>query len=272
MKRESLTAGYVARLLNTEVSFIKLWAKRFPEYLSHPTNQQNEPRIYTQSDLRVFAVINDSYEWRKDDDNENADAYPEAYCALNSNTQNNEHYIELAYLHSPIFQEVPDEIGQSEPCEYGVIIGGMAQPAKIDIAQAYKLAADMLVDLALTTTESDSTFNLYGVVWPILFNYRHCIEIYLKILTNYSEDNPTHSIESLINSLREKYKPLKINDWIKNLLVEWSSIDDRATAFRYPEDLQNGEYWVDFYHLKAVMGILCNAFEELITRNAKIAS
>ena len=112
-------------------------------------------------------------------------------------------------------------------------------------------------------------FNLYDVVWPILFNYRHCIEIYLKILADYSKTK--HSIQSLVDSLREKYKPLKINDWIENLLYEWSNVDDYSTAFRYPDAFEGGEYWVDFHHLKAVMGILCDGFDELVMKNARNA-
>ncbi len=115
-------------------------------------------------------------------------------------------------------------------------------------------------------------FNLYDVVWPILFNYRHCIEIYLKILTDYSKKGANHSIESLVNSLRERYKPLKINDWIENLLYEWSDIDDQSTAFRYPEAFKGGEYWIDFHHLKAVMGILCDSFDKLVVENTGSAS
>jgi len=275
MKREPLTVGYIARLFDIDKSLIKLWSNLFAEYLSKPVNlNKGEPRIYTQSDLRVFAVVYDHYD---PSDDIITDAYSGVYGALNSRSQYEERYMEFAYLNSPIFQGIPDEFEQSEPGEYGTIIGGMADPSWIDIAKAYKLAADMLVDTALKNTGSYMVFNLYDVVWPILFNYRHCIEIYLKILRSLSRPNSKsnrdidHSIEALVNSLREKYKPLKINDWIKNLLYEWSDIDDNSTAFRYPDEFKGGEYWVDFYHLKAVMGILCDAFEELIMRNAKSA-
>jgi hypothetical protein len=267
MKREPLTVGYIAHLLDIDKSLVKTWSKLFAEYLSKPVYRNNgEPRIYTQSDLRVFAVVYDNYD---PSDDAATDAYPGVYGALNSGNQYEERYVEFAYLNSPIFQEVPDELGQSESVEHGVIIGGMAGPSWIDLAKAYRLAADTLVDIALKDTNTNKGFNLFNVVWPILFNYRHCIEVYLKILTKYSK--PKHSIEDLVNSLREKYKPLKINNWIENLLYEWSDIDDYSTAFRYPNEFKGGEYWVDFHHLKTVMGILCDSFEKLIMKNAKSA-
>ncbi|HNS49920.1 MAG TPA: hypothetical protein PKO09_01925 [Anaerolineae bacterium] len=259
MKREPLTVGYVARLFDIDKSLVKSWSKWFAEYLSSPTNNKGEPRTYTQSDLRVFAVIYENYDPSDDDI---TSAYSGVYGPLNSDDQYEERYIEFAYLNSPIFQEIPSEFEYSKPGEHGVIIGGMADPAWIDIARAYRLAADMLVDTALKSTGQYMIFNLYDVVWPILFNYRHSIEMYLKILTGYSKRK--HSIESLINSLREKYKPLKINDWIEHLLYEWSSIDDYSTAFRYPHALKGEEYWVDFHHLKTVMGILCEGFDKLV--------
>lgn len=267
MKREPLTVAYIANLFDVDKSLVKMWSKLFAQYLSKPINRnKGEARIYTQSDLRVFAVIYDNYD---PSDDPITDVYFGVYSALNSGSQYEERYMEFAYLNSPIFQEIPDDFGQSEPVEYGVVIWGMANPSWIDLAQAYRVAADTLVDTALKNTDSYKGSNLYSVVWPILFNYRHCIEAYLKILTEHHK--PTHSIEDLVNSLREKYKPLKINDWIKNLLYEWSDIDDSSTVFRYPGESKDREYWIDFHHLKAVMGILCNAFEELIMRNAKSA-
>jgi hypothetical protein len=266
MKREPLTVGYVARLFDIDKSLVKLWSKWFAEYLSNSTNKKGEPRIYTQSDLRVFAVIYENYD---PSDNDTISAYSGVWWALNSGSQYEERFAEFAYLNSPIFQEIPDEFEYSEPGEHGVIIGGMADPAWLDIARAYRMAADMLVDAALENAGAYMVFNLYDVVWPILFNYRHCIEIYLKILTDYSKTK--HSIQSLVDSLREKYKPLKINDWIENLLYEWSNVDDYSTAFRYPDAFKGGEYWVDFHHLKAVMGILCDGFDELVMKNARSA-
>lgn len=264
MKREPLTVGYIASLFDIDKSLVKSWSKWFAEYLGKPANKKGEPRVYTQSDLRVFAVIYENYDPSDDD---TTSAYLGVYGSLNSNSQYEERYTEFAYLNSPVFQEIPVEFEYSEPGEHGVIIGGMADPTWIDIAQAYRLAADMLVDAALENAGAYMVFNLYDVVWPILFNYRHCVEVYLKILTNYSKTK--HSIESLVNSLREKYKPLKINDWIENLLYEWSNIDDHSTAFRYPDAFRGGEYWVDFHHLKAVMGILCDGFDELVMKNIK---
>ena len=62
---------------------------------------------------------------------------------------------------------------------------------------------------------------------------------------------------------------MKINDWIENLLYEWSDADHGSTAFRYPDGFKGGEYWIDFYHLKAVMGVLCDAFDNLFVEKER---
>jgi hypothetical protein len=163
MKREPLTAGYIARLFEIETSLVEMWSELFAEYLSKPVNRNEDaPRIYTQSDLRVFAVVYDNYD---PTDDTITDAYSGVYSALNSSSQYEERYIEFAYLNSPIFQGIPDEFEQSDPSEYGVIIGGMADPSRLDLARAYRLAADMLVDTALKNTTSHKLNTLYDVVW-----------------------------------------------------------------------------------------------------------
>ena len=72
MKREPLTVGCIARLFDIDKSLVKLWSKRFAEYLSKPTNREGEPRIYTQSDLKVFAVIYENYDPSDDESSRGA--------------------------------------------------------------------------------------------------------------------------------------------------------------------------------------------------------
>jgi hypothetical protein len=268
MKRGSLTVEYVARLFDIDESLVELWSDQFAEYLSKPTNRKDEPRIYTQSDLKILAVIYDNH----DASDDTTAASSGAYLALNSGSQDDKRYREFAYLNSPVFQEVPDEFEHPEPGVYSAIIADI-EPSWIDVARAYRLAADMIIDAALEKADESVVFSLHDVALPILFNYRHCIEVYLKTLTDYShkpsrgkKKENGHIIENLVESLREKYKPLKINDWIENLLNEWGDVDHGSTAFRYPGQIKGGEYWIDFYHLKAVMGILCDAFDERFER------
>ena len=114
MKREPLTVGYVARLFDIDKSLVKSWSKWFAEYLSSPTSNKGEPQAYTQSDLRVFAVIYENYDPSDDDV---TSAYSGVYGPLNSDDQYEERYIEFAYLNSPIFQEIPGEFEYSKPGE-----------------------------------------------------------------------------------------------------------------------------------------------------------
>jgi len=42
-------------------------------------------------------------------------------------------------------------------------------------------------------------------------------------------------------------------------------------AANNPDAFKGGEYWVDFHHLKAVMGILCDGFDKLVMKNVRSA-
>jgi len=76
---------------------------------------------------------------------------------------------------------MPDEI--DETWRHGALIGGMGCRDWRQVARAYKLAADELVKLALTEHER------HELDFPILFMYRHTVELYLKAAL---ENPPEH--------------------------------------------------------------------------------
>jgi hypothetical protein len=256
MKREELGVGYVARLFNVTKDTIKKWSAEFAEFLSSSANpRKGHARKYNQSDLRVLALISEYKDWEGEEDDHD---YSGIYFALNSGEHNDDRYVEFAHLNSPIFQEVPEDI--DETWTHGVIIGGIASPKILAVARHYKTAGDVLVKLALELENVERN----ELALPILFSYRHALELYLKIMSK--NKGLIHSIESLVNSLRERYKPRKLNDFLKNLLYDFSEIDDGSNVFRYADRLPLDERWVDLHHLQNVMTILCREFEELLAK------
>jgi hypothetical protein len=64
----------------------------------------------------------------------------------------------------------------------------MVQYGFWDLAQAFKLTGDILVEQVIS-----SKFKAYELIYPILFNYRHSLELYLKVFV-YKEGETIHSL------------------------------------------------------------------------------
>jgi hypothetical protein len=156
-------------------------------------------------------------------------------------------------LHSPLFQDVPDEI--DETWQHGVVIGGMACRHLVEIARSYKKAADELVRQAFNRCEP------HELDFPIFFLYRHSIELYLKVLL----DAPpaTHDLNELIQLLEKQFGS-RLASWIKDRLRDFHEIDQRSDAFRYASSQPSNELWIDFKQLQMVMDRLVRAVETQI--------
>ena len=109
----------------------------------------------------MLAVVAEHLELGNDED--------DVHYALKSGERYAEPLIELARLNSPIFQDPSDEM--DETWQHDVLIGGMACGDLLQVARAYKLAADELVRQAL------SKYEPHELDYPILFLYRHTVEI-----------------------------------------------------------------------------------------------
>ncbi len=147
---------------------------------------------------------------------------------------------------------MPDEI--DETWTHGIIIGGMAQRDFHHAARAYKLAADELLKQALGRLEP------HEVDYPILFLYRHCIELYLKTLLTKPPEH--HDLGELIKLLEQQYGG-KLGGWVLDRLHDFHRIDVRSDLFRYPQFVP-GELWIDFHQLQEVMNRLIELFEAQI--------
>lgn len=238
------SVSQVARLLGVEREKVRAWSKEFAEYLSLTAQPaKGQERQYSEADMRVLAVVAEHLELG----NEGEDVH----YALNSGRQYDESLLEFARLHSPLFQDPSDEM--DETWQHGVLIGGMACRDLPEVAKAYKLAADELVKQAL------SKYEPHQLDYPILFLYRHTVEIYLKAAL----DNPPehHDLSRLIQLL-EAESGKKIAGWVRDRLWDFHKIDNMADLFRYADPPAENELWVDFHQLQTVIDKMAQAIEQ----------
>jgi hypothetical protein len=125
------------------------------------------------------------------------------------------------------------------------------------VARAYKKAADELLKQALGQCEP------HEFDYPIIFLYRHTIEVYLKAMLNAPPE--THDLGRLMELLEQQFGN-EIAPCVKDRLRDFQRIDQHSDVFRYAEPLPDGELWVDFHQLKLVMDRLTEAFEKQMSR------
>lgn len=125
-----------------------------------------------------------------------------------------------------------------------------------EIASDYHKAGDKLVDMILNNEIQD-----FIMQKPVLYLYRHAIELYLKyaliaegkIDTSASEPwgkgRKKHSLVSLMNKLGDVPKDVQLR------IMEIHQIDPSSTALRYQESTLKGvgEVLCDVQHLKDVI-------------------
>ena len=168
-------------------------------------------------------------------------------------------------VYKKIFQDMPNNL--DETWRNGAILGGMTEGAynRLELANSYKFAGDILIEKALSDAEP------YELIYPILFNYRHAVELYLKTVIKSTKN---HNIQSLVSELtkytRTRYS-LELPQWFKDRILDFDEFDPRATAFRYDDigiksktsgDI--GEFWVDLPTLRKIMNTLQSIFQRLI--------
>lgn len=244
------TISEVARMFKVDRETVKLWAKRFGDHLSKKaTPPKGQQREFTESDLRVLALV--FYYWDDDPD------YEYLHAMLNSNEHESETFFEYAQLHTPLFQEIPDEI--DETWQHGAVIGGIAFRDRRQVARSYKLAADELVALAMTKHEP------HELDFPILFLYRHTVELYLKAALSKPPEH--HDLGQLIQLL-ESEGGGQLPEWIRQRLRDFHEIDRRSSIFRYADPGPPGELWTDFHQLQAVIDKLVEGFEGYLASRA----
>lgn len=164
-----------------------------------------------------------------------------------------------------IFQDPPDDI--NETWKHGAILGGILFDihTAISVADAFKLTGDILVNRVL-----ESDVEAYEVVYPVLYNYRHCLELYLKAVLR---DARGHKLLELTEKLEEQVQEkieAKLPFWFRKWLLEFDEFDRGSDTFRYADKYVEsrhthdmGEFWVDFVLLKKIMTLYQESFHHL---------
>lgn len=250
------TISEVAKLLGVDREHVKSWIAEFSDHLSEWAQPEaGRSRLFTDADTRVLALVRDY--WEAEPDLENL------HACLNTGDQNSDHYMDLVHLNTPVFQDVPDDL--DETWDHGVLLSSMWLRPTIEVARAYKYAADELVKEALCCHEP------HLLDYPIFYTYRHMLELYLKILL---DDPPQakqigHNLPALIRAIEKKFHR-QANEWVIARIREFSEIDPTSDLFRYadrpPRHPKHVEVWIDFVQLKATMTQLCEVFEERLRR------
>src|SRR5206468_7991802 len=98
---------------------------------------------------------------------------------------------------------------------------------------------------------------------------RHTVEVYLKAAL----DNPPehHDLSRLIQLL-EAQGGNQIARWAKDRLWEFHKIDNMAALFRYADPPADGELWINFHQLQAVIDKLVQAIEEYMAGKKKVVT
>ena len=247
------TVSQTARILSVDVQQVKTWAWLFKEHLSSQANPaKGRPRAFTDSD--VLALIHVAMHWEDNPDMENIE------IGLNRGDHyDDDRYREILYAHTPLLQEPPDDL--DETWRHGVFLNGGGVDEYLELARNYKQSAETLLDSALKSGEPRE----WG--YPVLFAYRHALELYLKIIGQIQD--LTHSLEECIR-LVEKRHGQRIGSPIREWIIELDKIDPIGTAFRYADDqagtLEYAEYWVDFLQFKYAMTLVFKGLDEASLR------
>lgn len=160
----------------------------------------------------------------------------------------------------PIFEEPPEDMG----IHAGALLlnwNGNAGVVGAEVGVAFRVAAERLLDAALASNET------WQATYPILFCYRHGLEVCLKsLLPDASHDHGLLRHWSVLRTRLAGHVPEDHLTWLGDRIGEFERMDPRSTAFRYadatPKD-RPPELWVDFYHLRSSAEKLFGAIDHL---------
>ena len=148
-------------------------------------------------------------------------------------------------------------------------LGGMGQGVYTfwDLAQAFKIAGDVLVERVLA-----GDFEAYQIVYPVLYNYRHCLELYLKFFV-FAEVGKKHELDLLLDGFEEYIRThhgIEVPEVYRELVLEFNDFDKKSFNFRYPELVKSestgaeGEFSVDLVSLRKKMDAFQVSFHRIV--------
>lgn len=143
----------------------------------------------------------------------------------------------------------------------GFLLGGMSETAdRLSVAQDYMEAAYLLTE-AIRNGEWED----YRLANPVLYLYRHSIELFLKGVMG--DDRRTHRLDVLAEGFadfaRREYRA-EVPVWIISRLQEIAAIDPNSMVFRYGGTVGSDEVYVSLPHLQDAMVALNWALASVI--------
>ncbi|MFK7749287.1 MAG: hypothetical protein AB8B65_12900 [Kordia sp.] len=237
----------VAKMLEIEKQVIKEMSYHFREYLNPNANpEKGTIREFTVNDIYALSYI--YMYWEEEPD------YKNISYGLNSYEHFEYPYSEISTEAKPIFREFSNELIDTNVW----MIGGMAECSDIlMLAKSYKKAGDLLINIGI----EDETER--GIIYPVIYNYRHATELYLKSLIK--KEKETHNLKLLYEIVRELLvKKVKVDPskWFENLILAFDDFDPYGTTFRYAVPIKKDEMFIDLVHIKKLM----SWFDESIVR------
>lgn len=246
-----------ARILGVNVHQVKTWAWAYRVYLSVKANPgKGKSRTFTDSDVLALIYICDR--------SEAGESVDEIHAGLaREDHYDNDQYRHLLYVNTPILQEPPDDL--DETWRHGILLVGGGVDGYLTLARNYRQCAQTMLEAAIESGEPRE----WG--FPVLFAYRHTLELYLKIIGQI--DDRTHSLRECIAQVEKRHHerlPSRAREWI----VELDEIDPKGTAFRYADRapgsaLRDMECWIDLTHFKFAMTRVLSMLERAILKAAK---
>jgi hypothetical protein len=152
----------------------------------------------------------------------------------------------------PLFEEPGPHIERTDAWSgpLGFLLGGMAESAdRLNLAQDYMEAA-----YVLTESIKKGDWEDYRLANPVLFLYRHSIELFLKGVMG--ETRKSHRLADLADGFAEFIRlryGKEVAPWITQRLKEIAAVDPNSTAFRYGANVGPDEVYVSLPHLQDAM-------------------
>jgi|GEM_PF-796575 len=234
------TPSETAKILGVKVDQVKRWAFLFQEHLSAAANPPNgETRIFSDDDVLALSYVCSL--WEEEPDIE------AIKLGLNLDEHFDDRFRTHLYAQTPLLQDPPE--GLDETWTHGVFFNGAWGTEFLELARSYRGMADSMLTSAIERQEAVDSAH------PILFAYRHTLELYLKIIGE--TDEPTHSLRRCLQLVEKRFDGKKVREPERGWILEMDSIDPFGTAFRYADETSiTGKYdelWLDLVHLKFAM-------------------
>lgn len=252
------TVSDVARILKVEKANVKKWSRLFAEFLS-PTAKSTDgsPALFSTTDLAVLGYVNVYWELEPDIDSIKLCIQAEEHLGFP--------FYELIQQATPIFRNVPDDTDDLNP-EETVLFGGLFDFGNWhQLAKAYKLSGDLLVENSIKNDLG------YELICPIIFNYRHATELFLKSTLKMSDEELKkkigHNLVKAASIFETKVKEEfgeDLPDWFKNVVRAFDDFDRNGETFRYGKLQVKDEMLVNLTHLRDKMAWLTEIFDRIV--------